>query len=525
MSLFVPIFFQSFDNVSHKKSTAFFHVPLLLHLVIHLLLFCTNSNVQCSSREQQQQLLSSSRSSNSLHFLHVFPSDLIVDPGTRVSLKCEASGSPPQRLLPQITWTLDGEPIVESDGLGSRVRVGDYVTPVTASVHSFVNISSIRVEDGGVYACTATSSLSNGMSSHPLVHSARVTVRGKAFIKSMRNRTVIAGSTLLLDCPYTGTQIMSPQSTSSSLQHSSQPVFWYKGTAGQMRQLPHNHRQIIHQNGSLLIHKMDRTSDQDVYTCSFHKSVSSLLSSLSSTSWKSYSSAWVRVLVPPLISPFSVPSNVREGMRLTFTCSVLEGDPPFTFAWLKDGSQDLVPDSLDNSSNDHQSSAAVASSRIRISSSNDFSSTLSFTSLSYQDNGNWTCVVRNQANGLSANYTVNMSVKGLSLSLFPSHVRRKERRDLHAIIIQRTVTLFSSLNFFEITNKCTLTDRIHSFTYSHIHSCSQVADLSSQSDGSDSGTGCNNRLSGKWIPIATNLVGTTTVTAYQFTAQQQQPES
>lgn len=449
MSLFVPIFFQSFDNVSKKKCTAF-PVPLLLHLILQLLLFSANFTpfVHCSSREQQQQQhlpqarsfssSSTSRSPNSLHFLHVFPSDLIVDPGTRVSLKCEASGSPPQRLLPQITWTLDGEPIVESDGLGSRVRVGDYVTPVTASVHSFVNISSIRVEDGGVYACTATSSSSDGTSSHPLVHMARVTVRGKAFIKSMRNRTVIAGSTLLLDCPYTGTQIMSQQSSSTPLHHSSQSVYWYKGTAGQMRQLPHNHRQVIHQNGSLLIHKMDRTSDQDVYTCSFHKSVSSLLSSLSSSSWKSFSSAWVRVLVPPLISPFSVPTNVREGMRLTFTCSVLEGDPPFTFAWLKDGSQDLVSEESSNDQSSGGSSAGVTSvstvsTRIRISSSNDFSSTLSFTSLSYQDNGNWTCVVRNQANGLSANYTVNMSVKGLSPHLMSGE---KRMRDLHAIIIQ-----------------------------------------------------------------------------------------
>lgn len=78
-------------------------------------------------------------------FTHVFQSDQILQPNTRLSLKCEATGHP----LPQITWTLDGQSIVEH----SRLRVGDYVT-ATGFVNSFVNISSLRVEDGGVYTCT-----------------------------------------------------------------------------------------------------------------------------------------------------------------------------------------------------------------------------------------------------------------------------------------------------------------------------------------------------------------------------------
>ncbi|KAL1467324.1 hypothetical protein MTO96_026208 [Rhipicephalus appendiculatus] len=47
-------------------------------------------------------------------------SEQTVDPGLPVSLKCAATGAP----LPQITWSLDGEPVVES----MRVRIGDFVT-------------------------------------------------------------------------------------------------------------------------------------------------------------------------------------------------------------------------------------------------------------------------------------------------------------------------------------------------------------------------------------------------------------
>lgn len=77
-------------------------------------------------------------------FTYVFD-EKTIDPGTRLSLKCEATGNP----LPQITWMLDDNAIFEH----SRIRVGDYVTN-NGYVNSFVNISSIRIEEGGAYTCT-----------------------------------------------------------------------------------------------------------------------------------------------------------------------------------------------------------------------------------------------------------------------------------------------------------------------------------------------------------------------------------
>lgn len=77
-------------------------------------------------------------------FTYVFD-EKTIDPGTRLSLKCEATGNP----LPQITWMLDDNAIFEH----SRIRVGDYVTN-NGYVNSFVNISSVRIEEGGLYTCT-----------------------------------------------------------------------------------------------------------------------------------------------------------------------------------------------------------------------------------------------------------------------------------------------------------------------------------------------------------------------------------
>ena len=64
-----------------------------------------------------------------------------VESGTSVSLKCSATGLP----LPQLMWTLDGQPIGEH----SRLRVGDFVSS-DGVVNSFVNISYARTNDGGV---------------------------------------------------------------------------------------------------------------------------------------------------------------------------------------------------------------------------------------------------------------------------------------------------------------------------------------------------------------------------------------
>ncbi len=74
-------------------------------------------------------------------FFYVFSVLEPVKPGNALSVKCSATGVP----LPQIVWTLDGAPLADH----GRIRVGDYVSS-DGVVNSFVNITSLRTEDGGM---------------------------------------------------------------------------------------------------------------------------------------------------------------------------------------------------------------------------------------------------------------------------------------------------------------------------------------------------------------------------------------
>ncbi|KAM7300659.1 hypothetical protein ISCGN_016267 [Ixodes scapularis] len=116
--------------------------------------------------------------------------DQVHLPGQSVSLRCLATGSP----LPQLSWLLDGLPLPES----RDIQQGDFVQPDGSLVVSFVNVSNLRVQDGGEYACLASNDVGS------VRHEARVDVMGPPFIRPLRNLTVVAGSPLNLTCPVAG---------------------------------------------------------------------------------------------------------------------------------------------------------------------------------------------------------------------------------------------------------------------------------------------------------------------------------
>lgn len=225
----------------------------------------------------------------------------------------------------------------------------------------------------------------------------------------MKNLTAISGSRVQIDCPYSGYPIES--------------IVWER--SGQIK-LPQNHRQIVFPNGTLVVKKIEKSNDEDTYKCIVNSKVNSNLVTGSKLSSHS-SSLYVKVAIAPLISPFVSPPNLREGMRSMLTCSILEGDPPYTFHWFKNdeaifpnfnSNYDLPGKSgLGGSGNNnngiiisHHSGSSTATARMTVSSTNEFSSTLTINQVSYEDNGNFTCVVTNPA--ASSNYTVAMVVKG-----------------------------------------------------------------------------------------------------------------
>ena len=86
-------------------------------------------------------------------------------------------------------------------------------------------------------------------------------------------------------------------------------------------------------------------------------------------------------------------SDLTEGMRATVVCSILSGDPPLTFTWLKEG---LPVTSFHDD--------------IDISSFTDSDSSFRIKSVKRSHSGNYTCIV--SSSNISSNYTTEMIVKG-----------------------------------------------------------------------------------------------------------------
>jgi down syndrome cell adhesion molecule homolog len=127
-------------------------------------------------------------------------SNQVLNPGGPLSLICSARGNP----LPQITWQLDGHNFQGTH----RSRFADFVSRQDKVV-SFLNISDLRVEDGGVYKCIAENSAGK------IYHQQRIDVLGAPSLKPMSNLTVLEGDTVLVSCPVYGYPFGN--------------IIWYKG--------------------------------------------------------------------------------------------------------------------------------------------------------------------------------------------------------------------------------------------------------------------------------------------------------
>ncbi|KFM74750.1 Down syndrome cell adhesion molecule-like protein Dscam2, partial [Stegodyphus mimosarum] len=144
-------------------------------------------------------------------------SERTLRPGPAISFQCAASGTP----LPQVTWSLDGYPVPDND----RVRVGDYVSR-NGDVISHVNISNVRIEDGGLYSCVAKNDVGE------IRHAGRLNVYGPPMIRPMPDLSVVAGESASVQCRVAGYPI--------------DEIMWEKDG----RRLPTNRRQQVFPNGT-----------------------------------------------------------------------------------------------------------------------------------------------------------------------------------------------------------------------------------------------------------------------------------
>ncbi|XP_076322350.1 cell adhesion molecule Dscam1-like isoform X2 [Tachypleus tridentatus] len=276
---------------------------------------------------------------------HFFPK--LLRPGLPMSLKCIAKGTP----KPQISWYLDETPVVRT----GRVIVGDFVN-TDEEVVSYVNISSVQVEDGGHYKCAA------GNGAGTAAHIEKVDVYGLPFVRPFRNITVVAKKTMRIHCYVAGYPIDS--------------IHWEKDS----RRLPFNHRQKVHNNGTLQIISLDDKEDEGIYSCVARNN----------RSQSARADFYATVKVPPLIGEFHFDKNLHEGMRTRVYCSIAQGDQPITISWLKDGLP--IPHDLG----------------ISVRAVDSFSVALAIDKLEPVHNGNYTCVAAND--GATVQHTAQLVV-------------------------------------------------------------------------------------------------------------------
>ncbi|XP_039227497.1 Down syndrome cell adhesion molecule-like protein Dscam2 isoform X32 [Drosophila yakuba] len=261
-----------------------------------------------------------------------------MEPGPSVFLKCVAGGNP----TPEISWELDGKKIANND----RYQVGQYVT-VNGDVVSYLNITSVHANDGGLYKCIAKSKV--GVAEH----SAKLNVYGLPYIRQMEKKAIVAGETLIVTCPVAGYPIDS--------------IVWERDN----RALPINRKQKVFPNGTLIIENVERNSDQATYTCV----------AKNQEGYSARGSLEVQVMELPQVDQFHFNANgVNGGQAVRVMCMVSSGDLPIDIYWLKDG-QPLL--------------------RSIYHKIDEYTLILSLRQTTIGDSGNYTCVASNAAGAAS----------------------------------------------------------------------------------------------------------------------------
>ncbi|XP_055385728.1 cell adhesion molecule Dscam2 isoform X15 [Condylostylus longicornis] len=213
-----------------------------------------------------------------------------MQPGPSVFLKCVAGGNP----TPEISWELDGKKIANND----RYQVGQYVT-VNGDVVSYLNITSVHANDGGLYKCIAASKVGVAQ------HSAKLNVFGLPYIRQMEKKAIVAGETLFVTCPVAGYPIES--------------IVWERDN----RALPINRKQKVFPNGTLIIENVERNSDQATYTCV----------AKNAEGYLARGSLEVQVMVLPEILPFQYDGILNVGDSVDLICQIYKGDRPVQISW------------------------------------------------------------------------------------------------------------------------------------------------------------------------------------------------
>nr|XP_026487100.1 Down syndrome cell adhesion molecule-like protein Dscam2 [Vanessa tameamea] len=280
-----------------------------------------------------------------LHYTFI---EQALHPGPALALHCSASGSPP----PRFTWLLDMQ-VVEEHNTPQR-SVSQFMSP-NGDVVSYLNITSVRPEDGGRYICRAHNTRG------AVEHSTRLNVYGPPSIRNIGPVRVVAGVNTTIFCPYSGFPISD--------------IRWQRGGLD----VGSTGRALSGSGGELLLWPAE-PADAGVYSCR-----------VTAPSGQ-YAQKDVQIFVrnPPKIAGFSFPADLVEGSSIQVLCGITSGDKPVYFSWLKDGLH--IPTNL----------------QVQEKSLDEFSF-LIFSHVTSKHSGEYTCVASNTA--AEVNHTARLAVK------------------------------------------------------------------------------------------------------------------
>ncbi|XP_075526209.1 junctional adhesion molecule A-like [Dermacentor variabilis] len=119
--------------------------------------------------------------------------------------------------------------------------------------------------------------------------------------------------------------------------------------------------------------------------------------------WPLFSAAFLaRIVVargahtgPPVLQPFSFPSDLTPGEDATFRCVVRSGSAPYHFRWLKDG-EDVASRTAE------RLTTTVVSERV---------ATLNVRRVTVGDSGDYTCLV-SDSTGADSAITASLGIPG-----------------------------------------------------------------------------------------------------------------
>ncbi|XP_072946516.1 cell adhesion molecule Dscam2-like [Epargyreus clarus] len=280
-----------------------------------------------SSGLDRRKVLKRSLSENHVMITQHF-TERTVTPGGDISMQCSATGDRP----PQFIWERDG--VVVSSNTDPRYALGQVMTSDN-SVVTQLNITRVRVEDGGMYSCTAKEG------DHAATYENRLDVYGPPYIRSLPPIKVQSGESVNLRCPFYGYPISKidwefkgKPINSNSLFPSRYKRSHQAHVTRQAHQKRKTRRSVVNIHGVLTIPEVSKEENGAVYTCI----VTSPSGEMARRAFE------IQVIEAPILEDLLLGNNLQEGQIVNIYCNVRSGDMPIHFEWLKDGKR--IPSSL-----------------------------------------------------------------------------------------------------------------------------------------------------------------------------------